>query len=86
MDDVKQMSVRADPTTTENKQEKKKKKAFIALLSFFLKENIKILQSKLKLLTCHYNISFLQQHVCRQGSVENLWRKKPAFSSLVKPG
>lgn len=33
MDDVKQMSVRADPTTTENKQEKKK--AFISFVGLF---------------------------------------------------
>lgn len=29
--------------------------------------------------TCHYNINFLQRHVCRQGSVENLWRKNSIF-------
>lgn len=35
MDDVKQMSVRADPTTTENKQEKKKKKSIYSFVEFF---------------------------------------------------
>lgn len=45
MDDVKQMSIRADPTTTENKQEKLK--SFISFgLFFYLKENIKVLQAE----------------------------------------
>lgn len=48
MDDVKQMSIRADPTTRENKQEKEKTRHLLALVIFYLKENIKIFQSKLK--------------------------------------
>jgi len=51
MDDVEQMSIRADPTTRENKQGKKKRLIFYYLFySFFtpLKEKITVLHSKLR--------------------------------------
>jgi len=51
MDDVEQMSIRADPTTRENKQGKKKRLIFYYLFySLFipLKEKITVLHSKLR--------------------------------------